>query len=217
MAVGSALENLAGNGKSMSIIYLLYFRRRSYILITWVHLYLHGKLQRPCMSFLFLFPWIAMAVQKDLEYLRKRFMFQGVTERELHDIRVEFSRQNLQLELCLLWHNARSLGLNLKRNYRKTMTSIQDELSSGRIVKEERLDMYLGKLGDIRWLNLFFMLNVWTCPLVACRNDVGYCSNEAFKHLKASFEQYPTFFMCQSAYYFIGWLQGSGRFVSRCT
>ena len=56
MAVGSALENLAGNGKSMSIIYLLYFWRRSYILITWVHLYLHGKFRRPCMSFLFLFP-----------------------------------------------------------------------------------------------------------------------------------------------------------------
>ena len=77
-------------------------------------------------------------------------MSQGVTERELHDIKVEFTRQNLQLELCLLWHNARSLGLNLKRNYRKTMTSIQDELSSGRIVKEERLYMYLGTLGDIR-------------------------------------------------------------------
>ena len=91
-----------------------------------------------------------MALQKDLEYLRKRFMSQGVTERELHDISVEFIRQNLQLELCLLWHDARSLGLNLKRNYRKIMTSIQDELSSGRIVKEERLDMYLGKLGDIR-------------------------------------------------------------------
>ena len=136
-------------------------------------MHLHGKFRRSWMSFLFLFPWIAMAVQKDLEYLRKRFMSQGVTERELHDIRVEFSRQNLQLELCLLWHNARSLGLNLKRNYRKTMTSIQDELSSGRIVKEERLDMYLGKLGDIRWLNLFLCVEVRTTSLDDCKGQAG--------------------------------------------
>ena len=28
---------------------------------------------------------------------------------------------------------------------------------------------------------------VWTCPLVACRNDVGYWSNEAFKCYCGSF------------------------------
>ena len=89
-------------------------------------------------------------MQKDLEYLKNRFMSKGVTERELRDIRVEFSRQNLQLELCLLRHNTTSLSMNVKRNYRETMTSIQDELSSGRVVKEERLDMLLGKLGAIR-------------------------------------------------------------------
>lgn len=82
--------------------------------------------------------------------MKNRFMSKGVTERELRDIRVEFSRQNLQLELCLLRHNTTSLSMNVKRNYRETMTSIQDELSSGRVVKEERLDMLLGKLGAIR-------------------------------------------------------------------
>ena len=30
-------------------------------------------------------------------------------------------------------------------------------------------------------------LNVWTCPLLACRNDVGYWSNEAFKCYCGSF------------------------------
>ena len=89
-------------------------------------------------------------MQGELEYLRKRFMSQGVTERELRDINVEFSRQNLQLELCLLRYNAKSLGLNLKRNYLRNMTAIQDELSSGRVVKEGRLDMLLGELGAIR-------------------------------------------------------------------
>ena len=89
-------------------------------------------------------------MQRELEYLRKRFMSQGVTERELRDINVEFSRQNLQLELCLLHYNAKSLGLNLKRNYLRNMTAIQDELSSGRVVKEGRLDMLLGELGAIR-------------------------------------------------------------------
>ena len=31
------------------------------------------------------------------------------------------------------------------------------------------------------------LVNVWTCPLVACRNDVGYWSNEVFKCYCGSF------------------------------
>ena len=89
-------------------------------------------------------------MQRDLEYLRKRFMSQGVTEREIRDINVEFSRVNLQLELCLLRHNVKSLGLNLKRIYLNVMSAVQDELSSGRLVKEERLDDMLRELGTIR-------------------------------------------------------------------
>ena len=77
-------------------------------------------------------------------------MSQGVTEREIRDINVEFSRVNLQLELCLLRHNVKSLGLNLKRIYLNRMSSVQDELSSGRLVKEERLDEMLRELGTIR-------------------------------------------------------------------
>ena len=92
----------------------------------------------------------ALPVQRELEYLRKRFMSQGVTERELRDINVEFSRQNLQLELCLLRYDVKKVGLNLKKNYLDTMSAVQNELSSGRLVEEERLDVMLQDLGAIR-------------------------------------------------------------------
>ena len=81
-------------------------------------------------------------------------MSQGVTERELRDINVEFSRQNLHLELCLLRHNVKSLGLNLRRNYLDVMSAIQNELSSGRLVNEETLEEMLSELGTIRCVNL---------------------------------------------------------------
>lgn len=81
-------------------------------------------------------------------------MSQGVTERELRDINVEFSRQNLQLELCLLRHDVKNVGLNLKTKYLDMMSVVQNELSSGRPVEEERLDRMLQELGTIRWFNL---------------------------------------------------------------
>lgn len=98
----------------------------------------------------FSFVRIGLSVQRELEYLRKRCMSQGVTERELRDINVEFSRQNLQLELCLLRRDVKNVGLNLKRNYLDMMSAVQNELSSGRLVKEERLDEMLQELGAIR-------------------------------------------------------------------
>ena len=94
--------------------------------------------------------FIGLSVQRELEYLRKRFMSQGVTERELRDIDVEFSRQNLQLELCLLRHDVNKVGLNLKKKYLDTMSAVQNELSSGRLVEEERLDEMLQDLDAIR-------------------------------------------------------------------
>ena len=89
-------------------------------------------------------------MQKELEHLRKRLMSQGVTERELRDINVEFSRQNLRLELCLLRHDVKNVGLNLKRNYLDMMSAVQNKLSSGRLVEEERLDEMLHELDTIR-------------------------------------------------------------------
>ena len=89
-------------------------------------------------------------MQKELENLRKRLMSQGVTERELRDINVEFGRQNLRLELCLLRHDVKNVGLNLKRNYLDMMSAVQNKLSSGRLVEEERLDEMLHELDTIR-------------------------------------------------------------------
>lgn len=94
--------------------------------------------------------FIGVSVQRELEYLRKRFMSQGVTETELRDINVEFSRQNLQLELCLLRHDVKKVGLNLKKKYLDTMSAVQNELSTGRLVEQERLDVMLQDLGAIR-------------------------------------------------------------------
>ena len=94
--------------------------------------------------------FIGLSVQRELEYLRKRFMSQGVTERELRDIDLEFSRQNLQLELCLLRHDVKKVGLNLKQKYLDTMSAVQIELSSGRLVGEEKLDEMLQDLDAIR-------------------------------------------------------------------
>ena len=89
-------------------------------------------------------------MQRELEYLKKRFTSQGVTERELRDINVEFSRQNLQLELCLLRHDVKNVGLNLKKKYLDVMSAVESELSSGRLVEDERLDRMLQELGAIR-------------------------------------------------------------------
>ena len=95
--------------------------------------------------------FIGLSVQRgDLEHLRKRVMSQGVTERELRDLNVEFSRQNLKLELYLLHHDVTNVGLNLKRNYLDMMSAIQNKLSSGRLVEEERLDEMLRELDGIR-------------------------------------------------------------------
>ena len=89
-------------------------------------------------------------MQKELEHLRKRFMSQEVTERELRDINVEFSRQNLKLELCLLHHDVKNVGLNLKRKYLDVMSAVQIELSSGRLLEEESLERMLQELNAIR-------------------------------------------------------------------
>lgn len=94
--------------------------------------------------------FIGLSVQRELEHLRKRVMSQGVTERELRDLNVEFSRQNLKLELYLLHHDVKNVGLNLKRNYRDMMSAVQNKLSSGRLLGEDRLDEMLRELDGIR-------------------------------------------------------------------
>lgn len=90
------------------------------------------------------------AVQTELEFLRKRFMSAGVTERELREINVELTRQKLQLELCLLRHDMCRLRLNLKRCFVDVMEAVCQELASGRLIEERRLGEMLAQLGGIR-------------------------------------------------------------------
>ena len=73
-----------------------------------------------------------------------------VTERELRDINLELTRQKLQLELCLLQHDIKRFGINLKMSYIYEVEAARQELSSGRLIQKGRLDEMLEQLGAIR-------------------------------------------------------------------
>ena len=101
-------------------------------------------------SKLFIDLLLGSAVRRELECLRKRFMSAGVTERELRDINLELTRQKLQLELFLLRHDIKRLGINLKKSYIDAVEAVLHELSSGRLIQKRRLDEMLEQLGAIR-------------------------------------------------------------------
>lgn len=77
-------------------------------------------------------------------------MSEGVTHRELRDINLEFTRLNLQLELCLLKCNITSLNLTLDEPSGHVMKDVRDELTSGKLIQTERLDELLEMLAAIR-------------------------------------------------------------------
>ena len=77
-------------------------------------------------------------------------MSERVTQTELRDINTEFSRFNLLLGLCLLSHDVQRLALELDEPSRQMMTSVQEELSSGKRIEDERLDEMMKTLKDIR-------------------------------------------------------------------
>ena len=77
-------------------------------------------------------------------------MSDRVTQRELQDINTEFSRLNLQLELCLLIHDVRILEPALDERSRKMMATLGDELSSGKRIDDERLDELMKNIAIIR-------------------------------------------------------------------
>ena len=80
-------------------------------------------------------------------------MSQGVTQTELRDVNTEFSRLNLLLELCLLSHDIKkfkSLSQELDEPSRQMMTAMHDELSSGKHIKDEKLDEMMKNLKDFR-------------------------------------------------------------------
>ena len=85
-----------------------------------------------------------------MEYLKKRFMSERVTQTELRYIDLEFTRLNLQVELCLLKYDVTSLNLTLDESSRNVMRDVRDELSSGKLIETERLDELLEKIAAIR-------------------------------------------------------------------
>ena len=85
-----------------------------------------------------------------MEYLKKRFMSERVTHREFRDINLEFTRLNLQLELCLLEYDVTSLTLTMDESSRLAMRNVREELSSGKLMETEKLDEMLKRLAAIR-------------------------------------------------------------------
>lgn len=85
-----------------------------------------------------------------MEYLKKRFMYERVTHREFRDINLEFTRLNLQLELCLLEYDVTSLNLTMDESSRLAMRNVREELSSGKLMETEKLDEMLKRLAAIR-------------------------------------------------------------------
>ncbi|KAM7440667.1 NFX1-type zinc finger-containing protein 1 [Porites harrisoni] len=89
-------------------------------------------------------------LQEEFDHFKKRFMSELATEKELRDINLEFTRLNLQLELCLLKHDVMRLKLTLDETSSHVMQEIRDDLSSGKLIEAEKLDKHLEKLVEIR-------------------------------------------------------------------
>ena len=77
-------------------------------------------------------------------------MSDGVTHRELRNINTEFSRLNLLLELYLLIHEIKRPELDPEDSHRLMMTAIQEKLSSGKRLEDNKLDEMMNNLKDIR-------------------------------------------------------------------
>ena len=99
--------------------------------------------------FLNLFPE-GSSLQEELDHFKKRLMSEAVTEKELRDINLEFTRLNLQLELCLLKHDVLRLKLTVDEPSSHTMQEVREDLSSGKLIEAKKLDKLLEKLKAIR-------------------------------------------------------------------
>ena len=100
-------------------------------------------------SFFFNF-MVGSFLQEEMQYLKKRFMSELVTQTELQDINLEFTRLNLQVELCLLKYDVTSLNVTLDESSGHVMRDVRNELSSGKLIETERLDELLEKIAAIR-------------------------------------------------------------------
>lgn len=89
-------------------------------------------------------------VQGELDCMKKRSMSERVTQQELQDIDLEFTRLHLQLELCLLNHDVLTHHPALDTSSTDVMREVRDHLSSGKLIEAKRLDELLDKLSAIR-------------------------------------------------------------------
>ena len=96
---------------------------------------------------------LGLTLQEELEYLKTRAISGTVSERELCDINLEFTRIQLRFELSLLTHNIANLNLTLIETRSNLLRDVQDELSSGKLIQTERLDELLEMLSGIRWVS----------------------------------------------------------------
>jgi len=89
-------------------------------------------------------------VEIELYFLERRFISSSVTQRELQDINTEFTRLNLQLEICLLNHDIKSLALEVDEPSSKVMTAVQEGLFSGKRIVDEELEKLMNNIATIR-------------------------------------------------------------------
>ena len=89
-------------------------------------------------------------VANDLAYLLERFMKGTSTAKELQHVNTEFSRLSLQLELCLLSHDVTVEKVEVDQSFCDMITTVREELSSGKRIEDERLDEMMNNLAAIR-------------------------------------------------------------------
>ena len=96
-----------------------------------------GQIRSECQSIL-----------SELDYMKKRATRIKVTQKEFRDIHVEFTRLSLCIELCKLRNEVKQLKLNIFRDH---VDKVEEEVSRGVYIEEEKLDQYLADLEAIRY------------------------------------------------------------------
>ena len=129
---------------------VFFWRRRDWLGLSIILLWLKKKMEVNPFCIILL---LGLTLQEELEYLKTRAISGTVSERELCDINLEFTRINLRFELCLLKHNITKLNLTLMASHSNLLRDVQDELSNGKLIQTERLDELLEMLSGIRWVS----------------------------------------------------------------
>ena len=99
-----------------------------------------GQIRSECQSIL-----------SELDYMKKRATSIKVTQKEFRDIHVEFTRLSLCIELCKLRNEVKQLKLKIFRDHDDLLDKVEEEVSRGVYIEEEKLDQYLADLAAIRY------------------------------------------------------------------